>query len=73
VNTTYCFSSSCGTAFSLNLTNNAETMLYSFCSQQNCSDGADPNAGVIDVNGVLYGTTAEGGAYSAGTAFSIIP
>lgn len=40
----------------------SEKTLYSFCSQPNCADGADPYAGVIrDSAGNLYGTTNEGG------------
>jgi hypothetical protein len=39
-----------------------ETVLYSFCSVSNCSDGWRPVAGLIaDKQGVLYGTTAFGG------------
>jgi len=39
-----------------------ETVLYSFCSQSNCSDGEEPTAGVIrDPVGNLYGTTYKGG------------
>ena len=38
-------------------------------------DGADPAvfAGLTDVNGVLYGTTAFGGADDRGTLFSYVP
>jgi Bacterial Ig-like domain (group 3) len=40
-----------------------ETVLYSFCSASNCTDGAGPNAGLIqDAAGSLYSTTAGGGA-----------
>src|ERR1700730_13785059 len=40
-----------------------ETVLYSFCSLRSCSDGADPQAGLIaDRAGNLYGATANGGA-----------
>src|SRR5579871_597062 len=37
----------------------------------NGSDGSDPYAGMIDVNGTLYGTTASGGATGLGTIFRI--
>jgi uncharacterized repeat protein (TIGR03803 family) len=39
-----------------------ERMLYNFCSLNKCADGAIPLAGlVMDANGVLYGTTEQGG------------
>src|SRR5271166_2648016 len=54
------------------------TVLYSFCSQSNCTDGANPFAGLVqDAAGNLYGTTDEGGAsygdnyLGAGTVFKI--
>ena len=34
-------------------------------------NGSDPNAALIAVNGVLYGTTYAGGYYNYGTAYSI--
>lgn len=34
-------------------------------------DGLNPSADLIDVNGILYGTTAGGGSYRYGTVFSI--
>jgi uncharacterized repeat protein (TIGR03803 family) len=34
-------------------------------------DGEYPNAGLINVNNTLYGTTYGGGAYDDGTVFSI--
>ena len=57
----------CGTVFAVDPTTGAETVIYSFCSQENCTDGLGPVAGLIDlagalVNGTLYGTTIYGGA-----------
>jgi uncharacterized repeat protein (TIGR03803 family) len=59
----------CGTVFSVT-TSGQETVLHSFAGSG--SDGADPEAELIDVNGVLYGTTAEGGT-GFGTVYSITP
>lgn len=65
----------CGTVFSFNTKTGAETTVYTFCSQANCSDGGNPVAGLINVNGILYGTTSDGGGgncyYGCGTVFSI--
>jgi len=42
-----------------------EAPLYGFCGQ--CSNGSGPNAGlVLDQSGSVYGTTFNGGAFSAG-------
>jgi len=39
-----------------------ETVLYSFCSQQDCSDGEGPGTGLVfDQQGNLYGVTGAGG------------
>ena len=43
---------------------------YSF-GPPGSGDGAEPTAGLINVNGTLYGTTAYGGAKNSGTVFSI--
>lgn len=50
------------------------TLLYNFCSQSICPDGADPRAGLVrGTDGNLYGTTYGGGALSYGTIFKIAP
>ena len=48
------------------------TTLYSFCSLMGCLDGQTPEAALIQAsNGLLYGTTAYGGAHLGGTVFKI--
>lgn len=50
-----------------------ESMLYNFCSRNNCADGAFPLAGlVMDGKGALYGTTDWGGECSlCGVVFKL--
>jgi|HubBroStandDraft_2_1064218.scaffolds.fasta_scaffold68647_3 uncharacterized repeat protein (TIGR03803 family) len=66
----------CGIAFELTPSPDgswAETVLYHFCSQPNCSDGESPGAGMVfDSAGNLYGTTTRGGQYY-GTVFELSP
>jgi uncharacterized repeat protein (TIGR03803 family) len=57
-----------GTAFSVDPTTGAETVLHSFAAG---GDGQNPYPGLTDVNGKLYGTTYFGGAYFYGTVFEI--
>lgn len=48
------------------------TTIYTFCSQTNCIDGANPFSGLIQgSDGNFYGTSSEGGIYGYGTAFEI--
>jgi uncharacterized repeat protein (TIGR03803 family) len=54
------------------------TTLYSFCSESNtqfnCTDGEDPEAGLVQAtNGNFYGTTSKGGSNGTpyGTVFEI--
>jgi uncharacterized repeat protein (TIGR03803 family) len=66
----------CGTVFSVT-SSGTETMLYSF-KGGGSGDGAYPIAGLLNVKGMLYGTTYNGGACASvsggcGTVFSITP
>ena len=54
-------------------TKRKEKVLYNFCAQTNCSDGALPSDLVIDDQGNLYGTTLQGGTNNQGTAFELSP
>jgi uncharacterized repeat protein (TIGR03803 family) len=54
------------------------TTLYSFCSKTDCTDGALPNAGLVQAtDGNFYGTTNSGGTpvmdTDYGTVFKITP
>jgi len=50
----------------------AFTTVYKFCSQSNCTDGASPEAALIQASdGNLYGTTANGGANQKGNVFRL--
>jgi uncharacterized repeat protein (TIGR03803 family) len=62
-----CLGYGCGTVFRLSTTG-SERVLHGFTGG---SDGADPEAGLIDVNGKLYGTTGGGGSSSSGTVYSV--
>jgi uncharacterized repeat protein (TIGR03803 family) len=50
----------------------ALTTLYSFCAQTNCTDGANPLAGLFQAtDGNFYGAASTGGANNVGTIFSL--
>lgn len=59
----------CGTLFQIS-TSGKERVLYRFNEH---SAGRFPNAPLIAMNGVLYGTTTEGGTDGIGTLFSLVP
>ena len=64
----------CGTIFDVS-TSGVEHILYSF---QGGADGANPNARLIEVNGMLFGTASGGGdsgcnVYGCGTVFEATP
>ncbi|MGB8011774.1 MAG: choice-of-anchor tandem repeat GloVer-containing protein [Terriglobales bacterium] len=51
-----------------------ENVLYNFCSQPNCGDGAGPMYGVpaMDSTGNLYGTGNYGGVYDKGAIWELV-
>jgi uncharacterized repeat protein (TIGR03803 family) len=62
-----------GTVFKITLTGTLTT-LYSFCAQAGYSDGAGPQAALVQASdGNFYGTTGYGGANRDGTVFQITP
>jgi uncharacterized repeat protein (TIGR03803 family) len=66
-----CSSAGCGTIFKLTPSGTLTT-IYSFCSQPNCSDGTNPNGGLVQaLDGRLWGTTGYGGKHGYGTVFAI--
>jgi len=67
------FGNGCGVVFKLDPAGK-ETVLYTFCAQTDCTDGATPLAGLVfDQKGNLYGTTEYGGAHGAGVVFKLTP
>jgi uncharacterized repeat protein (TIGR03803 family) len=72
-------SSTCGLVYELTPSRSggwSETVLYYFCSQSKCSDGANPGVGqlLIDGAGNLYGATDSGGTYQfGGVVFQLTP
>jgi len=70
----------CGTVFKLTPGSGAwtESLLYNFCSQTGCADGATPIGSMsLDSGGTLYGTTGYGGScrsfLGCGVAFNLAP
>lgn len=59
-----------GTIFAVDPATRTETFSLPFGGGV---DGARPSSGMTNVDGVLYGTTLEGGSGSAGTLFSFDP
>ena len=57
----------CGTVFELTQ-GGIETVIYSF---DGIVDGANPQGNLIDVGGVLYGTTQAHGSTNSGTVFNL--
>ena len=64
----------CGTVFKI-APDGTESVIYAFCAQANCADGAGPaSALTADKAGNLYGTTSYGGSIiEGGTVFRLAP
>jgi uncharacterized repeat protein (TIGR03803 family) len=74
--TTYGGGNGMGTVYELSPNGNGgwnESVLYSFCVQPSCADGARPDGQGQATNGNFYATTESGGAYAAGTVFALSP
>ncbi len=74
--TTYGGGSGMGTVYELSPNGSggwSESVLYSFCAQSGCADGAQPDGQVQASNGNLYAMTENGGAYAAGTVVGLSP
>jgi uncharacterized repeat protein (TIGR03803 family) len=68
-----CKKTGCGTVFSLQPsgTSYKETVLHSFAG--GATDGAQPYSGLVETNGMLYGTTSNGGPNDLGSIFTVSP
>jgi len=63
-----CPSDGCGVVFERS-SGGAYQVIYNFCSAANCTDGADPEGGVImNSSGNLVGTTFRGGSSQYGSS-----
>jgi len=63
-----------GEGVAYELSGGTQTVLYTFCIEDNCTDGAYPSSGVILYGSKnLVGTTDGGGAYANGTIYELTP
>lgn len=66
----------CGTVYIMANTDSGyiESLLYRFCAEGGCADGALPYADVaFGKRGAIYGTTYEGGTSNRGVVFELMP
>jgi uncharacterized repeat protein (TIGR03803 family) len=62
-----------GTIFKITMAGDFTT-LHSFCRVSGCPDGAQPYAALVQgAGGNFYGVSSSGGAYDAGTFFTMTP
>jgi uncharacterized repeat protein (TIGR03803 family) len=59
-----------GTVFGVTTTGK-ERIVHSFGGSSSLRDGSYPYSSLIELNGLLYGTTRSGGAHREGTVFSV--
>jgi uncharacterized repeat protein (TIGR03803 family) len=59
-----------GTVFSVDPATGTQSVVYRFAGGQ---DGTGPDGALLDVGGMLYGTTQAGGTSGIGTVFSLDP
>jgi uncharacterized repeat protein (TIGR03803 family) len=65
--------SGCGSIYTMT-PGGTQTILHSFCSESNCTDGAQPYAALLQAtDGNFYGTTALGGTNGGGIVFKMTP
>jgi len=67
-------SAGCGTIFKISLDGKLTT-LHNFCDQPDCTEGMNPQAGLIQAtDGNFYGTTLGGGSHNGnGTVYRMTP
>ena len=63
----FCYSG-CGTLYQL-APDGTETVLYNFCSLQNCADGRRPDSVALNTSGGVFGTTQGSSGYYRATIF----
>ena len=51
---------------------NEETILHTFCEEQNCRDGSLPVGVLADQRGNLFGVTQNGGKQNAGLVYKLV-
>jgi uncharacterized repeat protein (TIGR03803 family) len=64
-----CGQQNCGAVFSFNLSTHTETALHVF--PQSPDDGSDPASGLLNLGGILYGMTTNGGSAGLGAIYSL--
>jgi uncharacterized repeat protein (TIGR03803 family) len=60
-----------GVVYRISTQTREQSVLYSFCSVANCTDGKNPASTVLLIKGSIYGTTSRGGKYDGGTVYKI--